>query len=248
MTSTSANDGARILIVDDEQAYASELQKVLERSGYAVDCAYDGQSALDYVHEHEPSLMILDINMEPLSGIQVLDRLRKGGFQTPVIMLTQLDDRDYLLGTSLKGGADDYLDKPFRSIEMLARIEALLRRSGRGRVPIEEASYLAAGSLLLDRLRRKVWLDKQEIKLTSLEFRLLEYLMINHTRTVTREVLLQNVWGGRSGVHDEPEPRTVDIHVSRIRTALGDDKSAPRFIETRTGYGYLFKLPVQATK
>lgn len=231
----------RILIVDDEVAITSNLTPFLQRAGFEVAVAYDGQEALRQVAGFSPDLVILDVIMPKLDGREVLRRLRREGNWTPVVLLTQVGDSAER-AMALQEGADDYLNKPFDPNELVARMRAVLRRSSPDRPPLSAAQRLACGGLVLDRQSRRAFLDGSDINLTPKALNLLEYMMMHPDELLSRDRLLDAVWGW-----DYPAgTRTVDTRVAELRRSLGDDASRPRFIETLTGQGYRFIAPVGA--
>ncbi|HML20513.1 MAG TPA: response regulator transcription factor [Aggregatilinea sp.] len=231
----------KILLVDDESAITYNLAPFLERAGFAVQVAQDGPSGLEAVASFRPSLVVLDVLMPGLNGREVLRRLRQSGDWTPVILLTQVGDA-VERAMALEEGADDYLNKPFDPHELVARIRTVLRRARPGVPPLAAASRLVSGGLSLDRPSRRVRLDEHEIPLTPKALNLLEYLMTHPDELITRERLLDAVWGW-----DYPAGiRTVDTRIAELRKALGDDALNPRYIETLPGEGYRFIAAVEA--
>jgi two-component system alkaline phosphatase synthesis response regulator PhoP len=220
--------GERILIVDDEPNIVQLARLYLERDGYKVDSLGDGLSALEAAEHHPPALMVLDIMLPELDGLEVCRRLRASGSSLPVLMLTARDeDVDKILGLEL--GADDYLTKPFNPRELLARIKAILRRGERLENSANVALHL--DEVVIDPARREVTVDGEAISLRTQEFDLLLTLAEHKGLVLTREQLLEKAWGydyyGQS--------RTVDVHVGHLRRKLA--KSSLR-IETVTGVGY----------
>ena len=225
----------RIVLADDDEAVTSTLAPLLQRSGFGVLVARDGLEALRLTREQQPDLLILDVRMPRLDGREVCRRLRQAQNWTPVIMLTQLGEASER-AMSLNEGADDYLNKPFEVSELIARIRAVLRRVSPGRPSLAGARRLMSGLLTLDRQSRLVYLDGREVVIGPKATALLEYLMLRHGEVVSREQLLSDVWGADGVVFD----RAVDVRISQLRSKLGDDAGAPRFIETRVGFGYRF--------
>ncbi|MEJ2599949.1 MAG: response regulator transcription factor [Anaerolineales bacterium] len=220
--------GERILIVDDEPNIVQLARLYLERDGYKVDSLGDGLSALEAAEHHPPALMVLDIMLPELDGLEVCRRLRASGSSLPVLMLTARDeDVDKILGLEL--GADDYLTKPFNPRELVARIKAILRRGERLENSANVALHL--DEVVIDPARREVTVDGEAISLRTQEFDLLLTLAEHKGLVLTREQLLEKAWGydyyGQS--------RTVDVHVGHLRRKLA--KSSLR-IETVTGVGY----------
>jgi DNA-binding response OmpR family regulator len=233
----------RILLADDETAITSNLAPFLERGGFAVTVAADGQAALDGVAAAKPDLVILDVLMPRLDGREVLRRLRRAGNWTPVILLTQVGEAAER-ALALEEGAADYLNKPFDPSELVARIRSVLRRATPGRPPLASAWQLTCPpgdgpsqpALALDRRARRAALGDQSLDLTPKAVALLEYMMTHPGELLTRERLLDAVWGW-----DYPTgTRTVDTRMAELRRALADDPARPRFIETLPGEGYRF--------
>ncbi|MBN1311892.1 MAG: response regulator transcription factor [Anaerolineae bacterium] len=230
----------RILVADDEVDLIAELKPLLERSGYDVSTAIDGRQALERVREIHPDLIILDVLMPYVDGREVLRRLREADDWTPVILLTQVGTPTER-AMSLQEGADDYINKPFDPFELLARVQAVLRRTQQGRLPISSYRWLIADDLRVDRQGRHVWLSDEQLNLTARALGVLEYLMLHPGETVPRERLLDEVWGWSYAV----ETRAVDIRIAELRKALGDDADEPRFVETVVGQGYRFLIAVE---
>ena len=225
----------RLLLVDDESAITTNLAPFLERVGFDVTVAADGEEALRQVGARNPELIILDVLMPKLDGREVLRRLRQAGNWTPVILLTRVGESTER-AMALEEGADDYLNKPFDPHELVARIRSVLRRARPGQPPLSSAQRLICGDLLLDRRARRAWLGGQELVVTPKAMALLEYLMTHPDELLTRERLLDSVWGW-----DYPTgTRTVDTRVAELRRVLGDDPSRPLYIETVPGQGYRF--------
>jgi DNA-binding response OmpR family regulator len=225
----------KVLLVDDEQAITANLAPFLERSGFSVTVATDGQEALDQVSSFRPGLIVLDVLMPRMDGRELLRRLRQADDWTPVILLTQVGESTER-AMALEEGADDYLNKPFDPHELVARIRAVLRRARPGQPPLASASQLACGDLKLDRRSRRAYQDAQELRLTPKAIALLEYLMIHPDELLSRNRLLDTVWGW-----DYPTgTRTVDTRIAELRRALDDDPAHPSYIETVPGQGYRF--------
>jgi DNA-binding response OmpR family regulator len=236
------NSQPKVLLVDDESGITDNLAPFLERTGFEVAVAADGEQALTKIAAFVPDLIILDVMMPKLDGRQVLRRLRAAGNWTPVILLTQVGDSTER-AMALQEGADDYLNKPFDPHELVARMRAVLRRARPGQPPLATAHRLSCANLVLDRRSRRAYLDEQEVNLTPKAAGLLEYLMTHPDELVTRERLLDAVWGW-----DYPAgTRTVDTRVAELRRALGDDPANPRFIDTVPGQGYRFVGSVTGT-
>ena len=220
-----------ILVVDDERNIVDLLRLYLEKEGFAVVAAYDGEEALDLQRRHNPSLVVLDLMLPKIDGFEVCREIRRRG-DTPVLMLTaRSDDIDAIVGLEL--GADDYVTKPFNPRALVARVKAILRRTdatNRGGRPIE------VGPLRIDARRLEATVHDRRLDLRAREFDLLAALARDPGVVLTRDVLLEDVWGT-----DFPgETRTVDVHVAEVRKKLGDDGPA---IETVRGVGYRLVAP-----
>lgn len=225
----------KILLVDDEDAITANLAPFLRRSGFDVAVAADGVAALDMTVKFAPDLVVLDVLMPRLSGRDVLRQLRAAQNWTPVILLTQVGDSQER-AMALNEGADDYLNKPFDPHELVARIRSVMRRTPSGQPPLAAADRLTSADLTLDRTSRHVYLDAQDVTLTPKAVTLLEYLMTHADELITRERLLDVVWGWNYPVG----ARAVDTRIAELRKALHDDHERPRFIETVPGRGYRF--------
>ncbi len=219
-----------VLVVDDEKTLVKALTFNLEKEGFRVEQAYDGEEALKKVFELKPDIVVLDLMLPLLDGFEVCRQIRKKT-DVPIIMLTARgEDIDKVLGLEL--GADDYLTKPFNSRELVARIKAILRRSI---FREEEAKKVAQiGNLQVDLLQHRVRLDGKEVNLTSKEFALLSFLVANAGNVYSREQLLEQVWG-----YDYyGDVRTVDVHVRHLREKLEKDPGNPDLLLTVWGTGY----------
>jgi DNA-binding response OmpR family regulator len=226
---------SKVLLVDDETAITTNLAPFLERAGFAISVAADGEEALHKLPSFKPDLIILDVLMPRVDGREVLRRLRQANNWIPVILLTQVGEAAER-AMALEEGADDYLNKPFDPHELVARIRAVMRRARPGKPPLAAAERLSSGPLTLDRRARRTWLDSKEMTLTPKAVTLLEYMMTHPDELVSRERLLDVVWGW-----DYPVGiRAVDTRVAELRRALGDDPAEPNFIETVPGQGYRF--------
>ena len=231
----------KVLLVDDEIAITGNLAPLLERSGFAVAVAADGEAALKQVSSFAPDLIVTDVLMPRMDGRELLRRLRQDNNWTPVIMLTQVGE-SVERAMALEEGADDYLNKPFDPHELIARIRAVMRRARPGRPPLASEQRLVSGDLTLDRSSRRVLLQGREMSLTPKAVALLEYLMTHADELITRERLLDAVWGW-----DYPAgTRAVDTRIAELRRALSDDPARPHCIETVPGQGYRFVGPVEA--
>jgi DNA-binding response OmpR family regulator len=231
---------AKVLLVDDEPAITENLAPFLERAGFEVLTASNGEQALELIADETPDLMVLDVLMPKVDGREVLRRLRQDGNWIPILLLTQVGEAGER-AMALEEGADDYLNKPFDPHELVARIKAVLRRAKPGRPPLSAAWRLSCGPLVLDRRSRRVFMDNEELVLTPKAMALLEYLMTHPDELVTRERMLDVVWGWDYPVGT----RAVDTRIAELRKALGDDPAEPRFIETIPGQGYRFAADVE---
>ncbi len=221
----------RVLVVDDEMAIRELVQYHLSREGYQVETEDNGQRAVDRVARERFDLIILDLMLPGLSGLDACRAIRQS-VDVPIIMLTaRKDEVDRVLGLEL--GADDYVTKPFSPRELVARVKAILRRSQKGR---EESGNIRVPGLEIDVTRRMVVVDSTPVNLTLTEFELLTILGRNPGRVFTRDELLVRVWGEDF----YGDSRTVDVHVRHLREKLGEDPQNPRFIETVRGVGYRF--------
>ena len=227
-----------ILVVDDEPVFIEALTISLEREGFGVIAAADGPAALKAISEKDPDLILLDVMLPGMSGIDVCREIRKSS-SVPVIMVTAKGEEiDAVVG--LEVGADDYITKPYRLRELIARIRAILRRSEHSPKEDETTSnsdVLVEGAVRLDLERHELSVDGELVSLALREFELLSYLMENSGRVVTRESLMQNVWGW-DYIGDT---KTIDVHVKRLRSKIESDPSAPLRISTIRGVGYRYE-------
>jgi DNA-binding response OmpR family regulator len=226
-----------ILLVEDDRTLAETLRYNFEREGYGVIMANDGVVGLERARQNSPDLVVLDIMLPRLDGFSVCRILRQES-NVPVIMLTaRQDETDRIAGLEL--GADDYVAKPFSLGELLARVRAILRRTDRQ--PVGNREVLDAGSLRIDTGSRRAWRDGSEIGLSQKEFDLLTCLMRNRGLALSRDVLLERVWG-----YDFPgDSRTVDVHIRWLREKVEFDPARPVYIQTVRGIGYRFEIPPQ---
>ena len=223
----------RLLLVEDEPGLVLTLTDRLVREGFAIEAARDGETGLQRALNEQFDVIILDVMLPRKNGFDVCRDLRQAGVQTPVIMLTARGQVvDKVVG--LKLGADDYLTKPFEMIELLARIEALLRRAPAA--PANPSEVYQFGSVRVDFRRAEVYCDDQTIELSAREFHLLRYFIENRGSTVSREKLLNEVWGYNA----TPSTRTVDVHIAWLRQKLEANPRHPRYILTVHGLGYKF--------
>lgn len=229
-----------LLLVDDDPMIVESLGPLLERSGFHVLLASNGEEALSKVQSHHPDVIVMDVLMPRMNGRETLRRMRKSNIWIPTILLTQVGEASER-AVALEEGADDYLNKPFHSEELIARIHAILRRARSAGQSLSSARRLASFDLMLDRQSRRAFLADASLNLTPKAFAVLEYLMTHPDEAVTREQLLHSVWGWEYPTGT----RTVDTRVNELRRALNDDAASPRFIQTLTGEGYIFVAPVK---
>lgn len=226
----------KILVVDDEKLLVKGIRFNLENEGYGVITGSDGMEAVELAGSENPDLIVLDLMMPRLDGLEACGKIREFS-DVPIIMLTaKADDMDKLMG--FEHGADDYLTKPFNILELKARIKALLRRSKSGRRQEEKPdSKLVCEHITLDRDARDAFNDGKLVDLTAKEFDLMELLMRNPNRVYSREALLNAIWG----YDTSSDIRTVDVHIRRLREKLERSPAAPEHIMTKWGVGYYFK-------
>lgn len=229
-------DPPTILVVDDEQSYRDALAVALRREGFLVQLAADGLEALERFETHRPALVLLDVMLPRMSGLDVCRTLRAKS-QVPIIMVTARDaEIDAVVG--LEVGADDYVAKPFRLRELVARVRAALRRA-----PEEEdesgGEALCVGDVRLDPDRHEVFVRAEPVQLALKEFDLLELLLTNAGRVLTRDVLMDRVWGANY----VGDTKTLDVHIKRLRAKIEDDPSQPSRITTIRGLGYRYEKP-----
>jgi OmpR family response regulator RpaB len=224
----------KILVVDDEASIRQIVEARLKMAGYDVVTAHDGQEAIEQALSEQPDLIVLDIMMPKVDGLQVCRELRKN-MMTPIIMLTAKGDVSDRI-TALELGADDYVVKPFSPRELEARIKAVLRRTV---TDTAKQSVMKIDNLTIDTGKRQVMKGDQKIKLTEMEFNLLELLAANPGRAYSRSEILHQVWGYR--INQYSDTRVVDVHVSRLRAKLENDPSDPELILTARGTGYMFQ-------
>jgi len=229
-----------ILLADDDPNIVDSLAPFLERTGFHVLIVSDGQAAFERAQSHHPDLIILDVLMPRMDGRETLRRLRRANVWTPTILLTQVGEASER-ALALEEGADDYLNKPFDPHELLARIRAVLRRARPGERSLSAAWLLTAGDLSLDRRARRASLKGETLELTPKALAVLEYLMTHPDEAVTRERLLDAVWGWEYPAGT----RTVDTRMAELRRALDDDPGEPKYIETIPGEGYRFVADVR---
>lgn len=225
--------GTRVLLVEDDRTVAEVVARYLERDGHEVEWVSDGRAAIDRAVAEPPDLVVLDLMLPKVDGLEVCRRVRALA-PIPVIMLTARgDETDRVIGLDL--GADDYVTKPFSPRELVSRVRAVLRRTGAAN-PSGDPQVLTAGALTVDVPARAVSVDGRSVSLTSREFELLVHLMRHPRRAFRREELLERVWGYTVG-----DTSTVTVHVRRLREKLEDDPANPRWIATVWGVGYRFE-------
>ena len=223
----------RILVVDDEKTLVKGMKFNLENEGYEVECAYDGAAALELAREGRFDLIILDVMMPEMDGLEACMKIREFS-NVPIIMLTaKSEDADKLMG--FESGADDYITKPFNILELKARVRALLRRAAG--VQRSQGSLLTVGKITLNTEERVAIRDGETVDLTAKEYDLIELLMRNPRRVYSRENLMNVVWGYTYA----GDYRTVDVHIRRLREKLEENPAEPDHIMTKWGVGYYFK-------
>ena len=231
----------RVLVVDDEKLIVKGIRFSLEQDGMEVDCAYDGEEAIEKARKTEYDIVLLDVMLPKHDGFEVCQAIREFS-DMPIIMLTAKgEDMDKILG--LEYGADDYISKPFNILEVKARIKAIIRRSARSRRQKKEdpaEGMIGSGDLKMDTEGRRVFIGDKEINLTAKEFDLLELLVRNPNKVYSRESLLTYVWGNRA--MENGDVRTVDVHVRRLREKIEPNPSDPRYVHTKWGVGYYFRV------
>ena len=226
----------RILVVDDEKLIVKGIRFSLEQDDMKVDCAYDGEEALELAKENKYDLILLDVMLPKQDGFEVCQMIREFS-DVPIIMLTAKgDDMDKILG--LEYGADDYITKPFNILEVKARIKAILRRvSKSGRDKEENLKLIVKGDMKIDSESHRVFIGEKEVNLTAKEFDILELLAMNPAKVYSREALLNIVWG-----YEYPgDARTVDVHIRRLREKIEKNPSDPKYVYTKWGVGYYFR-------
>lgn len=229
----------KILIVDDEQSILTLLKYNIEQAGFTVLTAMDGEEGIQKTINEKPNLVILDLMLPKLDGMEVCKRLREQKMTTPILMLTAKDDeQDKILG--LDSGADDYLTKPFSPREVVARVNAILRRSETNQMDNEtEQEQLHLGKLTIFPAQHEVYLEEKRLELTPKEFELLLYLIKHKNQVLTREQLLTAIWN-----YDfVGDTRIVDVHISHLREKIEPNTKKPIYIKTIRGQGYKFEEP-----
>lgn len=224
-----------VLLADDEAIIRDNLGPLLERNGFEVTLAIDGGDALKSIQKASPDVIVLDVMMPHMNGREALRQLRDANNWTPVILLTQVGDADER-ALALEEGADDYLNKPFNTHELIARIHSVLRRASLNAQPLTTASRLISGVIVLDRTARRVLVNEHEVTLTPKAVTLLEYLMTHPDELISRNRLMDVVWGWDYAVGT----RAIDTRIAELRRVLGDNANAPQYIETVPSQGYRF--------
>lgn len=224
----------KVLVVDDEKLIVKGIRFSLLQDGMEVDCAYDGEEALNMAKANSYDMILLDVMLPKMDGFEVCQAIREFS-DVPIVMLTAKgDDMDKILG--LEYGADDYITKPFNILEVKARIKAIMRRTSPERAPQVQSSVIEKGDIKLDCDSRRLFINDNEINLTAREFELLEILIKNENKVYSRESLLKIVWGeDYSG-----DVRTVDVHVRRLREKIEANPSEPKYVHTKWGVGYYY--------
>ncbi len=225
----------KVLVVDDEKLIVKGIKFSLEHDGMEVDCAYDGEEAVEMAKNTEYDVVLLDLMLPKMDGQEVCQQIREFS-NMPIIMLTaKSDDMDKILG--LEYGADDYITKPFNILEVKARIKAIFRRNQINNKKNENNDEIVKGDLKIDISGRRVFIAGEEINLTAKEFEILELLVLNPNKVYSRENLMNIIWG-----YEYPgEVRTVDVHVRRLREKIESNPSEPKYVHTKWGVGYYFK-------
>ncbi len=224
----------KILIVDDEKLLVKGMKFNFEQDGYDVETAYDGEEAVKLARDKSIDLIILDLMLPKIDGLEVC-RIIRDFSSVPIIMLTaKTDDMDRIMG--LEYGADDYLTKPFNILELKLRVKAIIRRSGQSQ-PKKSSSSVVRGDLKIDYNLRRATINGKNVELTSKEFEIMDLFITNPGKVYTREALLDIIWG-----YDYPaDIRTLDVHIRRLREKIEPDPANPVYIITKWGVGYYFK-------
>ncbi len=224
----------RVLVVDDEKLIVKGIRFSLEQDGMEVDCAYDGEEALNLASQNSYDMVLLDVMLPKMDGFEVCQRIRDFS-NMPIVMLTAKgDDMDKILG--LEYGADDYITKPFNILEVKARIKAIMRRTSPLKGAAQPTSKIHSGDVTMDTDSRRLTIQNKEINLTSKEFDMLLLLVMNPGKVYSREKLLEEIWGA-----DYPgDARTVDVHIRRLREKIEPNPSEPRYVHTKWGVGYYY--------
>lgn len=226
----------KVLVVDDEKAIVKGIAFSIQNDGNEVDCAYDGEEALDMIRKGEYDIILLDVMLPKMDGFEVCRQVREFS-KVPIIMLTaKNDDTDKIAG--LKNGADDYVTKPFNIMEIKARIDAVLRRTSSVKKPepLSDDTVLKISDMKLERTNKRLFIAGKEYNITVKEFEVLDLLASNPGKVYSRDKLLELIWG-----LDYPGgSRTVDVHVRRLREKIEEHPSEPKYVQTKWGVGYYF--------
>lgn len=225
---------SRVLVVDDEKLIVKGIKFSLEQDGMEVDCAYDGEEALEYAKKNEYDIVLLDLMLPKIDGMSVCQQIREFS-DMPIIMLTAKgDDMDKIMG--LEYGADDYITKPFNILEVKTRMKVIMRRSGKNAKKADQGRYIESGDLKMDKDGRRLYICGKEVNLTAKEFDVLELLVLNPNKVYGRDDLLNIIWG-----YDYPgDARTVDVHIRRLREKIEENPSEPKYVHTKWGVGYYY--------
>ena len=226
----------RALVVDDEKLIVKGLKFSLEQEGYEVDCAYDGQEAIDKAKETEYDIILLDLMLPIYNGYEVCQHIREFS-DMPIVMLTAKgEDMDKILG--FENGADDYITKPFNILEVKARIKAIIRRNKRKAAMVpQEPKVIESGKMKLDIKAKRLYIDGVEVNLTVKEFDILKLLAENPGKIYSRDQLLTIIWGSKY----PGDARTVDVNVRRLREKIEENPAKPEYVHTKWGMGYYFQ-------
>jgi DNA-binding response OmpR family regulator len=226
----------KILIVDDEKVIVKGLKYALENDGMETDAAYDGEEALEMIKQGGYDLVLLDMMLPKMDGMEVCRSVREFS-DVPIVFLTARgDDMDKIMG--LESGADDYITKPFNMLEVRARIKGIVRRSRRAAAPVQKKpNVVVNGGFVFDADNRRLTIDGVEINLTSKEYEILEILVTNPRKIYSRDALLKAVWGDNYA----GDARTVDVHVRRLREKIEKMPGEPKYVQTKWGAGYFYK-------
>lgn len=228
--------GKRVLVVDDEKLIVKGVRFSLEQDDMQVDVAYDGEEALEFARNNTYDIILLDVMLPKLSGLEVCQQIREFS-DVPIIMLTaRSEDMDKILG--LDYGADDYITKPFNILEVKARIKAIMRRvEPKKRAEQNTDKVIKSGDVTLEQEGKRAYIQGKEVGLTAKEYEVLELLVLNPNKVYSRERLLQIVWGS-----DYPgDVRTVDVHIRRLREKIEGNPSEPKYVHTKWGVGYYYR-------
>ena len=225
----------KVLVVDDEKLIVKGIRFSLEQDGREVDCAYDGQEALDKAMATAYDMILLDVMLPKMDGFEVCQRIREFS-NMPIVMLTAKgDDMDKILG--LEYGADDYITKPFNILEVKARIKAIMRRTTPQVVKEQKMTEIVSGDFTINTENRRLFILEREINVTSKEFDMLLLLVTNPGKVYSRDELLRTIWG-----EDYPgDARTVDVHIRRLREKIEPNASEPKYVHTKWGVGYYYQ-------